>query len=324
MSDVQLAVWGAGAMGGRVARAATKLSGVAVTAIIDSNYERAVAVASAVGAAPFRSLAEAEEVEAIYIGLPNAAHYEACLEAASRGLHVLIDKPLTVTLGEADQVVTAAIESRRYWMMGFSYRFRGEWRRARDIVKTGGIGEPYFVSDNVIEAYESTPDWYWNAEAGGGILRLQSHHVFDRWEWVLGRSVKAVSARTFVPADRDTDLAATLSVEFNSGMIGASALSFGVGYNAPPRVAFTIQGTHGSIELDESRRLLVSTQSGTTHELFDDDWLLTEIADFVAGLRGEDRGQPSIEAGRRSVQLAEAAGRSASESHWVEIGDLDE
>jgi predicted dehydrogenase len=324
MSDLRLAVWGAGVMGERVARAAAGIPGVAVTAVIDTSDERAAVVASAVGAAPFRSLADAEGIDAVYIGLPNAAHHRACLEAASRGLHVLVDKPLTVTLREADEVVDAAMESGRYWMVGFSYRFRGEWRRARDIVRSGGIGEPYFVSDNVIEAYESTPKWYWSAEAGGGTVRLQSHHVFDRWEWVLGRAITAVSALTFVPADRDADLAATLSVQLGAGIIGSSALSFGVGFAAPPRVAFTIQGTQGSIELDESRRLLVSTPSGTSEESFDDDWLSTELADFVAGVRGEDRGQPTIGAGRRAVQLAELAGRSAAERRWVETVDADE
>ena len=324
MSDVRLAVWGAGVMGERVARAAADLPGLVVSAIIDTSHERAVAVASAVGAKPFASLAEAEAVDAIYIGLPNAAHRDACLEAASRGLHVLIDKPLTVTLREADEVVSAASDSGRYWMVGFSYRFRGEWRRARDLVTSGVIGEPYFVSDNVIEAYESTPAWYWSGEAGGGTLGLQSHHVFDRWEWILGKAVTAISAHRFVPSDRDADLSAILSVQFDSSIIGSSALSFGVGYDAPPRVAFTIQGTRGSIELDETRRLVVSTPGGMTEELFDDDWLSAELADFVAGVRGEDLGQPSLKAGRRAVQLAEAAVRSADEQRWVEIGDGDE
>ena len=125
-------------------------------------------------------------------------------------------------------------------------------------------------------------------------------------------------------ADGRTDLAATLNVQFGAGIVGSSALSFGVGYAAPPRVAFTIQGTLGSIELDESRRLLVSTPSGTSEESFDDDWLSTELADFVAGVRGEDRGQPTIRAGRRAVQLAELAGRSAAERRWVETEDADE
>ncbi len=319
-TDVRVAVWGAGVMGERVARSAAKLPGVAVAAVIDLDAGRARSVADAVGACSFASLADAVAsagVTAVYIGLPNTVHRDACLEAARCGLDVLIDKPLTTSLRDAEEVLDAASESGRYWMMGFSYRFRTEWQRARDIVLSGGIGEPYFVSDNVIEAYRSTPAWYWSAAAGGGALQLQSHHVFDRWEWVLGKRVSTVTAQLLAPSGADADLSAIVNARFGPSLIGTSALSFGVGYDAAPRVSFTVQGTRGMIELDESRRLTVSTDAGILEETHDGDWLAAELSAFVAGVRGEAQGQPTIADGRRAVLLAEAAASSASDGVWV-------
>lgn len=325
-NGLRLAVWGAGVMGERVAQSAAALPGVALSAVVDLDESRARTVADPLGAGAFRSLGDACEVagaNAVYIGLPNAAHRDACLEAARRGLHVLVDKPLTTTLGDADEVLAAAERSDAFWMMGFSYRFRGEWRRAREIVREGGIGEPYFVSDDVVEAYRSTPAWYWSRAAGGGTLRLQSHHVFDRWEWMLGAPVTAISAQTVAPAGRDVDLAVTISARLGSSIVGTSALSFGVGYDAAPRVSFTVQGTDGLIELDETRRLIVSTDAGIVEETYDDDWLSAEVAAFVAGARGERLDQPTLTAGRRAVRLAEAAALSAAERAWIQTGPED-
>ena len=70
-------------------------------------------------------------------------------------------------------------------MVGFSYRFRAEWQRAREFVAAGRIGDPLVVTDVIAEAAESTPGWYWDPGSGGGVLQLQSHHCFDRIEWML-------------------------------------------------------------------------------------------------------------------------------------------
>ena len=321
--ELRLGVWGAGVMGARVARAAAALSGVTVAAVIDLDEDRARHTAAQVGATATSSLAAAQGeagVDAVYIGLPNGLHADACLEAARLGLHVLIDKPLTTTVSDADAVLAAAAVTPAFWMMGFSYRFRAEWREARDIVRRGGIGDVYVVVDDVIEAYRDTPRWYWEAARGGGTLLLQSHHVFDRWEWMLGADVTAVSARTVSIPGVEADLAVALQAQLGPSIIGSSAMSFGVTYDAKPRVAFTVQGTRGMIEIDETRRLIVSTPAGIEERTFDgDDWLATQIADFVAGVRGTATGQPTLRAGRRAVQLADAARRSAAQGAWLAI-----
>lgn len=321
MSELHLAVWGAGAMGDRVARSAAALPGVHVTAVIDLDERRARAVAEEVDASAASSLAGAcaqARVDAVYIGLPNAAHRDACLAASARDLHVLVDKPLATSVADADDVITAASGSLSFWMLGFSYRFREEWRRARAVVRSGEIGEPYFVSDDVIEAYRATPRWYWDDLAGGGTLHLQAHHVFDRWEWILGERITSLSAQTLTPPDASTDLAVTLNARLGVRMLGASAMSFGIGYDARPRVSFTVQGTLGSVEIDETRRMTVSTAAGVrTEDHSSQDWLAAELSAFADGARGDRRDQPSLVDGRRSVELAEAAIRSAASGSWV-------
>lgn len=323
---VRLGVWGAGGMGERVVRAAAALPGVDVTAVLDRDPTRAAAVADAVGATAAVSLAEASQagLDALYIGLPNAAHRDACLEAAALGLHVLVDKPLTTDVADADAVLRAAGATSAFWMMGFSTRFRGEWRRVRELVLAGAIGDPYLITDTVIEAYRTTPGWYWSREAGGGTLQLQSHHVFDRWEWLLGLDVAELSARVTRPLglEGDTEVTVALQARLGDGVLGMSAMSFGRGYDAAPHLSLVVQGTRGMIEVDTmARRLRASMAHGVVEESFvDDDWLARELEHFVAGIRGEMLDQPTLAVGHRAVVLADAAERSAATGRWVETG----
>lgn len=321
---LRLAVWGAGIMGQRVARSASSLDGVEVVAVVDRDGDRARSVADGVGAQAFAELADAcvaTQATAVYIGLPNAAHRDACLEAAAQRLHVLVDKPLTSTSAEADDVVRAAREAGGFWMTGFSSRFRGEWRRARELIRAGTIGEPYFVTDTVVEAFRAAPAWYWDHRAGGGVLQLQSHHVFDRWEWLFDRAVTGLCAQTVTPEGHDAELSATITARLGPTLVASSAMSFGVGYDAPPRAALTVQGSRGVLELHESRRLVMATAAGTIEESFDDDWLVTELAAFAAGTRGEDAGLPGLAEGRRAVLLAEFAASSAARDGWIRTAD---
>jgi len=314
-------------MGERVVRAATALPGIEVTAVLDRDPARAEAVARAVGAAASVSLAAAADagLDAVYIGLPNAAHRDACLEAAALGLHVLVDKPLTTDLADADEVLRAANETSAFWMMGFSTRFRGEWRRARALVRDGALGEVYLVTDTVIEAYRVTPGWYWDRAAGGGTLQLQSHHVFDRWEWLLGADIAELSARVARPAalaGGDTEITVALQARLGATTLGMSTMSFGLGYDAAPHLSLVVQGTRGMIEVDTMARYLrVSTADGVVEESFvDDDWLARELEHFVAGIRGEMLDQPTLAVGHRAVVLAGAAERSAATGRWVDTG----
>lgn len=321
---VRLGVWGAGGMGERVVRTASTLPGVEVAAVLDRDRSRADAIARSIDAVASDDLAEAcadAGLDAVYIGLPNAAHRGACLEAARLGLHVLVDKPLTTHPADADEVLLAAGATDTFWMMGFSTRFRAEWRRARELVIEGVIGDPYLITDTVIEAYRSTPDWYWSQEAGGGTLQLQSHHVFDRWEWLLGLDVEELSARVMRPrslARGDTELSVALQARLGDSVLGLSALSFGLGFDAAPHLSLVVQGTHGMIEIDGDRRLTVSTAEGTVEERYEgNDWLALELEHFVAGIRGEMLDQPTLAVGRRAVVLAGAAERSAATELWV-------
>ncbi|MDI1290293.1 MAG: Gfo/Idh/MocA family oxidoreductase, partial [bacterium] len=135
MPKVRLGLLGAGAMGQRVAHAATSSGRFDIVSIADSNQSLASALASEYGATAYDdvgTLCAAGDLDGVYVGLPHHLHASACVAAADADLHVLIDKPLCNTLAEADLIRDSASASTRTWMVGFSYRYRAEWRRAEE------------------------------------------------------------------------------------------------------------------------------------------------------------------------------------------------
>ncbi|HUZ55292.1 MAG TPA: Gfo/Idh/MocA family oxidoreductase [Streptosporangiaceae bacterium] len=315
MAPIRLGVIGAGVMGDRVARAAAALDAYTVTAVADADPGRGAALAGELGAAAFPGVGEllaAGLVDAVYVGVPHHLHLPVCLQAAAAGVHGLVDKPLCNTDAEAGAIEAAVLSSGATWMVGFSYRFRAEWQRARELVAAGRIGEPVAVTDVIAEAAEHTPAWYWDPGSGGGVLQLQAHHCFDRIAWLTDRPIREVSCRVHAPPS-GAATAAQITARLEGGAVAGIALTFGTSYAAPVRALFVLQGATGQLEITQDGCLTLSTaDGGLTAHYGGDDWLSRELADFAGAV---ERGEPStatLADGRAALRCALAAAQSAA------------
>lgn len=322
MPPIRLGVAGAGIMGDQVARAAADLECYNVTAVADTDLGRASGLAHDLGAAAFGAADEmlsAGLLDAIYIGVPHHMHRPVCLQAAAVGVHGLVDKPLCNTDEDAEAIEAAVRDSGTTWMVGFSYRFRAEWQRARAFVAAGRIGDPVAVTDIIAEAAMSTPAWYWDPASGGGVLQLQSHHCFDRITWLLDRRVSDVTCRVAGPPS-SAETAAHITARLDGGVVAGIALTFGVSYPAPARTLFVLQGTRGQLEISQDRSLAISDADGTTIEQYSgDDWLSRELAGFADAI---SHGQPhtaTLADGRQALRCALAAAKSAGMARTVGV-----
>lgn len=323
MDTIRLGILGAGIMGERIAASALATGRFSVAAVADADLTRAEALAAQYGARPYGGIGElytAGAIDAVYIGLPHHLHLEACLGAAGADVHALIDKPLCNTLDEGAQITAAASGSPRVWMMGLSYRFRPEWRRIAGIIASGAIGRSYFVSDVVIEAYASTPAWYWEGASGGGVIQLQTHHIYDRLHWVLGTLPHRVSCSVIMLAT-GAPQSAQITAEYPGGVLAGSSLSFGLTYDAlTPRTLFVIQAEKGMIQLDQTRTLRVVTADGITEENYDgDDWLRREVDEFGQAIEGTLTSYPGLGDGMAALRAAVATTRAAASHGWEDV-----
>lgn len=138
-------------------------------------------------------------VDAVVIATPHWQHADLAVSALKGGLHVLCEKPLSVTVEQSDRVLQAAAESRGMFVVVHQKRFEPAYLFVKQLLDSGELGQLYRCS--MIESawrsesyYRSSP-WRgtWRGE-GGGVLLNQAPHILDRYAWLCGMP-ETVTAR---------------------------------------------------------------------------------------------------------------------------------
>lgn len=130
--------------------------------------------------------------DVVDICLPNYLHAEATLKAAAAGKHIIIEKPLSVTLEEADAMIAACRNAGVKLMYAEELCFAPKYERVRQLVKEGAIGEIYMLKQSEKHSGPHS-DWFYDINlAGGGVLMDMGCHAIGWFRWMLNNA-KAVS-----------------------------------------------------------------------------------------------------------------------------------
>jgi predicted dehydrogenase len=142
----------------------------------------------------FRELLADDSIEAVGVAAPSYLHTEITLAALDAGKHVLVEKPLALSLDDCDLLVEGAAESGLRTMVGFNLRWHRLARRARELVRRGALGKVSLVSSTFIShtLLNELPSWRADPSRGGGLLAMQSVHHLDLWRFLLGEEVEQV------------------------------------------------------------------------------------------------------------------------------------
>jgi predicted dehydrogenase len=164
---------------------------------VDSTVNREVA--AQFGAAPASSVPEllAAGVDAVYIGSPPKAHLEQALAAAAAGKHVLCEKPLGLSVADAERMLAACARAGVWLGTAFMMRFHAQHQAALRLVREGRLGKPVFARAQLSCWYPPLAGaWRQDpAESGGGSLIDMGGHCIDLLEMFFG-PVKEVSCFT--------------------------------------------------------------------------------------------------------------------------------
>lgn len=266
MKPLRLAVLGAGLVGRRHIETIRALSAVAeLVAVADPVADPAQFDLG--GAGWFTDgdeMLDKAKPEAVIIATPNTLHLPLGLKACARGIHFLVEKPVTATLEEADALVRAVNASRVKTLVGHHRRYLTAVCEAKRLIAEGALGT--LVAASVIWATRKPNDYFdtaWRREPGGGPLLINAIHEIDMLRHLCGeaRSVGGLASnrvRGFAVED-----SAAAMFQFESGCIGTlictdagfSPWTIEQGSQENPRFAFTGQsayrlvGTKGSLEL---------------------------------------------------------------------------
>ena len=146
---IRIGVVGAGALGYHHVRLLRQQPGATLAGFHDANREQAARVANELGARPFDSLEGLlSAVDAAVIVVPTPAHYQVAKAALEKGIHLLIEKPITATLEQADELVELARSKGKLLQIGHVERFNRAVRAA-----TGHINNPLFIESERLAPY---------------------------------------------------------------------------------------------------------------------------------------------------------------------------
>ncbi|NOZ00548.1 MAG: Gfo/Idh/MocA family oxidoreductase [Deltaproteobacteria bacterium] len=134
------------------------------------------------------------EVDVVYVPLPNSMHAKWTIRALEAGLPVLCEKPLAATADEANQVADASRRTGLFVMEGFMYRFHPLWRRVRDLVEDGTIGELATIDAVFTFFLDDRASIVTSAELAGGALMDVGCYPVNLSRWMAGAEPGRVAA----------------------------------------------------------------------------------------------------------------------------------
>ncbi|MET3905666.1 Gfo/Idh/MocA family oxidoreductase [Paenarthrobacter sp. 4246] len=233
----------------------------------DAVAEAAAKYGWAESATDWRSVIERDDIHIIDICAPGWMHAEIAIAALEAGKHVLVEKPLANTLGEAELMTAAAAKAHARGvqsMIGFNYRRVPALALARELIAEGRLGTVRHVRAAYLQDWlsdaESPMSWRLRKEtAGSGALGDIASHAIDQVLFLLGDAVTEVSGRlhTFVdrrpgadgPEDVTVDDAAWATLTLASGAIASVEVSR-VATGQKNSLKLEIYGDKGTILFD--------------------------------------------------------------------------
>lgn len=131
-------------------------------------------------------LLEADEIDMVVLGCPNDLHCEMTEKAARAGKHVVCEKPLCLSLAEADRMIAACSQARVKLMYAEELCFTPKYVRLKRLVDEGAFGRIYMVKQ--CEKHDGPhSDWFWDvSRSGGGVTLDMGCHAFEFFRWILG------------------------------------------------------------------------------------------------------------------------------------------
>ncbi|MDR3034605.1 MAG: Gfo/Idh/MocA family oxidoreductase [Kitasatospora sp.] len=334
---------GCGVIAATHAEAIGAIGGARLVAVTDADAGRAAAFARSRGCAAEPDLAallSREDIEVICVCVPSGLHAEVGVEAAAAGKHLVIEKPIDVSLKAADRLIATARDAGVRMTVISQHRFDpgpAELRRLLDARALGRLvlGEAATKWHRTQEYYDSAA-WRGTWALDGGSLLNQGIHYADLLRWCMG-PVAGVTARFTTRAHRvETEDITVAVLTFASGALGTIVTTTAAFPGSAQRLEIT--GTEGTAVIEDGQmtRLVLATEGpGSPGTAAADPQAApdstaaadaaaigasahaAQVADLLAAIE-EDR-EPSVtgQDGRATLELACAVYESAREGRTV-------
>ena len=259
MQELRLGIIGLGNMGQFHANAiaAGKITDCHLAAVCDPDGRQLVRHLPARGFLSSSELINSGEVDAVLIATPHYSHTTIGIEALGAGLHVLIEKPLSVHKADCERLLAAHRRRKQVFAAMFNQRTDPHYLKLREMIRNDELGTIRRINWIVTHwfrtaVYYASSSWRatWAGE-GGGVLLNQSPHQLDLWQWLFGMPTKV---RAFCQFGRYHDIEVeddvTAYFEYENGTTGVLITSTG---EAPGTDRLEIAAEKGRVIIQDGR-----------------------------------------------------------------------
>ena len=265
-----------------------------------------------------------EQVDAVYIALPNSMHAEYTIRAARAGVHVLCEKPMAVTADECEQMIAACRENHVKLMIAYRLHFEEINLAAIDLVRRGRIGEPKFFNSSFSMTVRPNNIRTKKALGGGtlydiGVYCINAARYLFRAE---PKEVMAISVNGGKKSLGDVDESTGALLRFDGERVAAFVTSF----NSSDVGSYRIVGTKGQLRVDpayeyaEGLAYELTVNGKTTRKRIGKrDQFAAELVYFSDCILQNREPEPSGEEGMQDVRIVEALYESAETGKAIGI-----
>jgi len=280
----------------------------------------------------YREVMDNPEIDAVVVVTPTQFHREIVTAAAQAHKHVFCEKPMASTVEECDEMIEACRENGVKLQLGFMRRFDRNFRRGKEMLDSGAIGEVTLLKSNTYGPSRPKP-WMFDVRRNYGPIGEVNSHDFDTLRWYAGSEVKMIHAvghnfRSPEAAAEYPEYYDTCSVllEFENGIVGTITGAQYVGYGYDSRTE--ILGTKGIIKVgsqDANNVQTVTAEGGIRTDSID-SWrtlfreaYLEEDRAFIRSILDDADPEVTGKDGRMALLLVQEGLRSILENRPIII-----
>jgi myo-inositol 2-dehydrogenase / D-chiro-inositol 1-dehydrogenase len=293
----------------------------------------------------YRELVTSDSVDAVMIAAPTQLHAEVGVAALEAGKHVMIEKPLALSLDDVDALEAAAEGTDRVVAVAMNSRWHRLTREAREVVRGGELGDIGLLRSAFTDDFRlhgDVPDWGMRHEQAGCVLVETAVHHFDLWQFILESGVRDIYAKMAEPmtvneracVTATMDNGVIVSAMFAEGLKGTNELEI---YGQDGRLRVSVYDFDG---LDVSPRSEYPGAMGTRARRMKEalselpgavrrlktggDWAgsyRSEWEHFIDCITNEKAPECGLAEGRRALEVGLAAMASLNQGAPVRISD---
>jgi len=328
LGKLRVGVIGAGDMGMRHLRVWQNVPEAEIVALVEGVPERLEAAGREAGVTAlftdYKTAINETRPDVVSVCLPTSFHAPVSIYALEHGVHVLCEKPIALTLQDAEAMEEAALKNGKLLSIGFMLRYSAAFARLKEWIKEGRIGRPILaISENFMDIRPKVVMHAKNIN-GGPILDYWCHD-FDLWRWLFESDPYQVAGYGMTFAGNKPEVAgleelaidtAGVVINYYSGDIAQFSTSWGLprslaayGFSSDKFV-----GPDGLIFGDIRKELTLVQADGTTESISNAgiNWWQDEILAFVRAIRegssyiGADDGIAALKLSLATLQAIES------------------